>query len=109
MKFVSKMEEAVALMDQWNDKNVDNALIDTKLNKIIGDMSLIEQSDKSIYGKMNKAIVAKFNDLRNAKTELLKAKGTNDEVADLKNDLKDCKNELFQANNTIAAYKRMNP
>jgi hypothetical protein len=69
-KFVSKMEEAITLMDQWNNKTADNALIDTKLNKIIGDMSLIEQNDKSMYGKMNKAIVAKFNDLRIARKAL---------------------------------------
>lgn len=105
-KFVSKMEEAITLMDQWNNKTADNALIDTKLNKIIGDMSLIEQNDKSMYGKMNKAIVAKFNDLRIARKALEDSKIDAQTIQRQTNTINELNAKLSAANASLDNFRK---
>ena len=69
-KFVDKMNEAVILLDQLSENNADSQLINSKLGALLGAMHELEGDEKTLYGKMNKAIVVKFSELKDARKDI---------------------------------------
>jgi len=94
-KFVSKMEQAVILLDTLDKKNATNSDLTQKtLGNLIGDMQINQQNSKALYSKMNKAIVEQFDKLRVAKGELINSTGDADRVEKLQRELDQTKRDL---------------
>lgn len=90
-KFVSKMEEAVVLLDSLDKNGANGDLVKSRLSSIIGEMQTLEPNNKTIYGKMDKAIVEKFTTLNTAKTKLMSLDGSDQKITELTKLLTDCR------------------
>ncbi|MEO8771054.1 MAG: type VI secretion system TssO [Ferruginibacter sp.] len=105
VKFVAKMDEAVILLDSLDKKDANTDLIQRSIGNIVGDMQGMVQNNKTLYDKMNKAIVFKFDELKNAKKDIQESKGYPSRISILETQLKECNNSLTAAN---AALKSSN-
>ena len=100
--FVSKMEEAVVLLDSLDKNGSNNDLVKSRLSSIIGEMQTLGPNNKTIYGKMNKAIVEKFTTLNTAKIKLISLDGSDEKITELNNKLNDCNGKLAMSAKSIS-------
>ena len=94
IKFVRKMEKAVDLLDSLNRPVQDLTLINGELETLMKEMYMLQQNDKTIYGKMNKAIVLKFNELRTSTLELKNLRSNSSKMSALEEKLAQCERDL---------------
>ncbi len=92
-KFVSRMQEAVVLIDSMDKKGVNFGQIDLLVNSKLQELSVLQQKDNTIYGQMDKMIIDKLTDLQQAKRTLQDAGDNVNKLATAQSDLKACQQE----------------
>lgn len=105
-KFVTKMQEAVILLDSLGKGGPNADQINLQLNGKLAEMAGLQQKDNNLYGKMDKAIVEKFSDLQLWKRNLLSLQEKADKISTLEADLNTTKSQLIQANADLDAFRR---
>ena len=105
-KFVTRMEEALAMFAEMDKKDANVDLLSSRINKTIAEMQELEGNEKTLYGKMNKAIVGKFAELNRTKKEFAQSKGAADQIAKLQNELSICSSSLRETNKALDDYRR---
>lgn len=105
-KFVSKMEEAVFLLDSLDKPGANADQVQILLNAAIGDMNKLSPIDNTIYGRMDKALWSQFDQLRKAKKQLLEGKENAERIRTLESENRNCKTSLDQANRDLDFYRK---
>ncbi len=105
-KFVSKMQEAVVLLDSLGKGGPGADQVNLQLNGKLAEMAGLAQKDNNLYGKMDKAIVEKFSDLQLWKRNLLSLQEKADKIGTLEAELNTTKSQLIQAQADLDAYRR---
>lgn len=105
-KFVVKMEQAVDLLDSLDKPGANTDLVDNSLNSIIGEMNKFLSGGKTLYGRMDKVIWSKFDELRRAKKKILEDKDNADRIQSLKNELTNCNLAKEQAKRDLDLYRK---
>ena len=80
--------------------------IDAQLDQKMIELDGLKQKDLSAYGKMDRAILDKFLDLKRAKPKLKKLEEDEDKLARMKADLNDANTKLEEAQTALDAYRR---
>jgi peptidoglycan hydrolase CwlO-like protein len=104
--FVNAMNEAVRLLDSLDKPGTDMTQIDAQLDQKMIELDGLKQKDLSAYGKMDRAILDKFLDLKRAKPKLKKLEEDEDKLARMKADLNDANTKLEEAQTALDAYRR---
>ena len=89
-KFIAKMDEAVALLDSLDKKETNVDMVKSELTTTIEQMRKLQQNDQTQYGKMDRAIVFKFDELKNAKANLRNSEGNAVDLLKCRTELKEC-------------------
>ena len=100
------MNEAVRLLDSLDKPGTDMTQIDAQLDQKMIELDGLKQKDLSAYGKMDRAILDKFLDLKRAKPKLKKLEEDEDKLARMKADLNDANTKLEEAQTALDAYRR---
>lgn len=95
-KFVAKMEEVVALFDSLGKSgaNANTDMIFNSINAKIGEMGELQLNDQTMYGRMDKALADKFDELKRAKKELIASNANAGQISALQARLDQCQLQL---------------
>ena len=104
--FVNTMNEAVRLLDSLDKPGTDMTQIDAQLDQKMIELDGLKQKDFSAYGKMDRAILDKFLDLKRAKPKLKKLEDDENKIIQLKADLNDASIKLEEAQTALDGYRR---
>lgn len=105
-KFVSRMQEATALLDSLEKKGTNFEQIDLQLNSKMQELSVLQQKDNTIYGKMNKVIIDRLAELQQSKRERREAALRLSRLADTEAELEKYKQENLHLHDQLDAYRQ---
>jgi Type VI secretion system, TssO len=100
-QFVARMNEAIGLLSEVDKSDVQSELVDTKIEKKVGEMYNMVGADSSINKTLFANVVTVMFDLQAAKKRLRATSGTDQTLATLRQDYDKCQSQLLQlqANN----------
>lgn len=105
-KFVTRMEEAIVLLDSMEKKGANFQQIDLQLGSKMGELATLQQKDITAYGKMNKVIVDRLQQLKDNKKSMLEANINTGKLANLQSELDKCKDESIILHGQLDALRK---
>jgi hypothetical protein len=106
-KFVTKMTEAIALLDSMDKGTTNVEQINSQLTGKLTEMELLRQKDDpSSYGRMHNAILNKLFDLQQSKASVRDLRKKADLYNSSQEELNTVKSQLAAANNELDAIRR---
>ena len=105
-KFVNRMQEAIVLLDSLEVSNTNLEQINLQLNGKIGELAILQQKDNTLYGKMNKVIVDRLQELQQKQRQLESLSDKAGKLASLQTELDKCKTDLAIANAALDGFRK---
>ncbi len=108
-KFVNRMQEAIVLLDSLDANNTNLEQINLQLNGKIAELAVLQQKDNTLYGKLNKVIVDRFQELQQKQRQLESLSDKAGKLASLQSELEKCKSDLAVANAALDGFRKGSP
>ncbi len=105
MKFMSSAQEAVSLLDSMEKGGLQMGQIKNELDGKLSDLYKLQESDNTIYGKLNKLLVGKLSELEAKKVNMNDMADKLSKSASLQADLDKCSAALEDAKRTNDALR----
>ena len=105
-RFVNKMQEAIILLDSLDVSNTNLEQINLQLNGKIGELAVLQQKDNTLYGKIDKVIVDRLQELQQKQRQLESLSDKAGKLVSLQTELDKCKSDLAVANAALDGYRK---
>ncbi len=105
-KFAAKMQDVTHYLDSLKKSTANFEQIGLLVNSKLGELSVLQQNDLTIYGRIDKIIVTELYDLQQQITALHEQGANAEKLQNMQTELDKVKSENIQLNGQLDQYRK---